>query len=233
MGSGLPALESSIGTGDGVTEDQLKKLIGQGTHPVTGQLLGRRYRTFAPPEEGKRRHAVAGCDLTFSIPKSASVLWGVADAGTQAIIADAHHAAVADVIDFLEREVVATRVGAKGPKGAVAQVDVTGVIAAAFDHYDSRANDPHLHTHVVISNKVRTCRDGQRRTIDGAPLHTWAYKRGARRRHRRPQPGGNPDSALLGVGALRVESAEGSTVTIVDSRGATHVLNAELGSWLS
>ena len=125
------------------------------------------------PEEGKRRHPVAGYDLTFSIPKSASVLWGVSDAGTQAIIADAHHAAVAETIDFLEREVIATRGGAKGPRGGVAQLDVTGVIATAFDHYDSRANDPHLHTHVVISNRVKATRDGQWRTIDGAPLHAW------------------------------------------------------------
>ena len=38
--------------------------------------------------------------------------------------------------------------------GAVAQVEVTGLIATAFDHYDSRSGDPQLHTHVVISNKV-------------------------------------------------------------------------------
>ena len=86
-------------------------------------------------EAGQRRHAVAGYDLTFSIPKSASVLWGVADGGAQALIAEAHHAAV---------------------------------VAAAFDHYDSRANDPHLHTHVVISNKVKTVRDGQWRAVDDA-----------------------------------------------------------------
>lgn len=82
------------------------------------------------------------------------MLWGVSDGGTQAIIADAHHAAVAEVLGFLEREVIATRAGARGPKGGVGQLDVIGVIAAAFDHYDSRANDPHLHTHVVISNRV-------------------------------------------------------------------------------
>ena len=173
MGSGLPSLESHINTGDEVTEDQLRLLIGEGKHPVTGEHLGRRYRVFKKPEDGKRRHAVAGYDLTFSIPKSASVLWGVSDAGTQAIIADAHHAAVAEALDFLEREVLATRAGAKGPKGGVAQFDATGVIATAFDHYDSRANDPHLHTHVVISNRVKTSRDGAWRTIDGNPLHAW------------------------------------------------------------
>ena len=55
------------------------------------------------------RHAVAGFDLTFSVPKSVSVLWGVADGSTQERIVEAHHAAVADVLDFFEREVAATR----------------------------------------------------------------------------------------------------------------------------
>jgi conjugative relaxase-like TrwC/TraI family protein len=121
-------------------------------------------------ERGTRR-AVAGFDFTFSIPKSASVLWAVADAGTQALIADAHHAAVAEVVAFMEREVAATRTGATGRDGAVAQVDVRGMIATAFDHYDSRAGDPHLHTHVVISNKVQTVLDGKWRSLDGRPMH--------------------------------------------------------------
>lgn len=117
------------------------------------------------------RKAVAGFDFTFSIPKSASVLWAVSDAGTQSLIADAHHAAVAEMVAFMEREIAATRVGATGRNGAVAQVDVTGLIATAFDHYDSRAGDPHLHTHVVISNKVQTAHDGKWRSLDGRPLH--------------------------------------------------------------
>jgi hypothetical protein len=90
------------------------------------------------------------------VPKSASVLWAVADAGTQSLIGQAHHAAVAEMVAFMEREVAATRTGATGRDGAVAQVDVTGLIATGYDHYDSRAGDPHLHTHVVISNKVQT-----------------------------------------------------------------------------
>lgn len=124
-------------------------------------------------EESARgaRKAVAGFDFTFSIPKSASVLWAVADAGTQSLIADAHHAAVAEMVAFIEREVAATRIGGAGRNGAVAQADVSGVIATAFDHYDSRAGDPHLHTHVVISNKVQTVYDGKWRSLDGRPLH--------------------------------------------------------------
>lgn len=116
------------------------------------------------------RRAVAGFDLTFSVPKSVSVLWGVADGVTQERIVAAHHAAVADVIDLFEREVAATRAGISDGDGAVVQVDVTGIAAVAYDHFDSRAGDPQLHTHVVIANKVLTVMDGRWRSLDGRPV---------------------------------------------------------------
>ncbi|TFD47007.1 conjugal transfer protein [Cryobacterium frigoriphilum] len=201
LGGGLPGLGGGlIVEGDVVTEAQLQLLVGLGRDPVTGEPLGRAYPVYltaagraaaeanslengptvraagaaasADEESGaKRRRAVAGYDFTFSIPKSASVLWGVADASTQARIAAAHHAAVAEVIAYMEREVAATRTGTTGQGGAVAQVAVTGLIATAFDHFDSRAGDPHLHTHVVISNKVQTVLDGRWCSLDGRPMH--------------------------------------------------------------
>jgi conjugative relaxase-like TrwC/TraI family protein len=182
MGSGLPGLGSGrIIEGAEVTEAQLQRLIGLGRDPVDAAPLGRAYpayRSSSDPtptgssqESGARRRAVAGYDFTFSIPKSASILWGVADAATQSRIAQAHHAAVSEVVAYMEREVAATRTGVAAHDGAVAQVDVTGLIATAFDHFDSRAGDPHLHTHVVISNKVQTVLDGKWRSLDGRPMH--------------------------------------------------------------
>jgi conjugative relaxase-like TrwC/TraI family protein len=182
MGSGLPGLGSGrILEGAEVTEAHLQNLIGLGRDPVDGTPLGRAYPDYrrpsdpAPPgtaqETVPRRRAVAGYDFTFSIPKSASVFWGVADAATQSLIVQAHHAAVSEVVAFMEREVAATRTGTTAHDGAVAQVDVTGLIATAFDHFDSRAGDPHLHTHVVISNKVQTVLDGKWRSLDGRPMH--------------------------------------------------------------
>ena len=117
------------------------------------------------------RRAVAGFDLTFSVPKSVSVLWALAPADVQAQIVTAHHAAIDDVLRLFEAEVAATRMGADAGDGAVAQVDVTGVSAVAFDHVDSRAGDPQLHTHVVIANKVQTALDGKWRSLDGRPVH--------------------------------------------------------------
>lgn len=130
-------------------------------------------RTSIEAEEAARPTAapVAGFDLTFSVPKSVSTLWAVADAGTQALIVQAHHAAMQDVLALIERDVAMTRIGAKGPRGAVAQVEVRGLIATAYDHYDSRSSDPQLHTHLVIANRVQAVRDGEWRTLDSRALH--------------------------------------------------------------
>jgi conjugative relaxase-like TrwC/TraI family protein len=108
---------------------------------------------------------VAGYDLTFSPVKSVSALWALAGPEVAREVEAAHQAAVRATIGLLEREVALTRVG----KGGIRQVPVTGLVAAAFDHRDSRAGDPDLHTHVVISNKVQTLPDegGKWLTLDG------------------------------------------------------------------
>jgi conjugative relaxase-like TrwC/TraI family protein len=195
MGAGLPQIAGGlVAAGDEVTESQLQLLIGQGRDPSTGEALGRAYPVYGNTPEPKtarqaheeatsdqpsgadeaataRRRAVAGYDFTFSIPKSASVLWGIADAPTQASVVRAHYEAVAEAVAFLEREAASTRTGISARDGAVAQVGVAGLIATAFDHFDSRAGDPHLHTHVVVSNKVQTLLDGKWRSLDGRPMH--------------------------------------------------------------
>ena len=113
---------------------------------------------------------MAGYDLTFTPVKSVSALWALAPRSMSRIIEECHHHAVADAITFLEEHAAFSRMGADG----VAQVDTTGLIAAAFDHRDSRAGDPNLHTHVAVSNKAAaTGADGIPRwlALDGTPLH--------------------------------------------------------------
>ena len=109
--------------------------------------------------------AVAGYDLTFSPVKSVSTLWAVAPAEVAAQVELAHHDAVNDALAFLETHALYTREGARG----VRQVDVTGLVATAFTHRDSRAGDPDLHTHVAVANKVQT-RSGKWLAIDGRVL---------------------------------------------------------------
>jgi conjugative relaxase-like TrwC/TraI family protein len=112
-----------------------------------------------------RTQTVAGYDLTFSPVKSVSSLWAVADPHLAALIEEAHQAAVQDALAFIERHALFTRQGRNG----VRQVNVRGLVAAAFTHRDSRAGDPDLHTHVAVANKVQ-CLDGRWLSIDGRVL---------------------------------------------------------------
>ena len=112
-----------------------------------------------------RTQTVAGYDLTFSPVKSVSTLWAVADPHVAAQIERAHQAAVRDALSFIERHALFTRQGRNG----IRQVNVTGLVAAAFTHRDSRAGDPDLHTHVAVANKVQTL-DGRWLSIDGRVL---------------------------------------------------------------
>ncbi len=82
------------------------------------------------------------------------------------LITHAHHSAVAEALAFLEQRVASTRVGHAGAQGMA----VSGLVAAAFDHWDTRAGDPNLHTHLVIANKVQGV-DGKWRSLDGRRLH--------------------------------------------------------------
>ena len=112
-----------------------------------------------------RTQTVAGYDLTFSPVKSVSTLWAVADPHVAAQIERAHQAAVQDALNFIERHALFTRQGRNG----IRQVNVSGLVAAAFTHRDSRAGDPDLHTHVAVANKVQTL-DGRWLSIDGRVL---------------------------------------------------------------
>ena len=95
--------------------------------------------------------AVAGYDLTFTPVKSVSTLWALADRDAAGQVEDAHHAAVQKTLEWLEQEVLYTRRG----RGGLQQVKARGLIAGMFTHRDSRSCDPHLHTHVAVSNRVQ------------------------------------------------------------------------------
>jgi hypothetical protein len=45
-----------------------------------------------------------------------------------------------------------------------------GFVAAAYQHRTSRAQDPHLHTHVIVANMARRPSDGEWRALDGEAI---------------------------------------------------------------
>ncbi len=139
--------------------EQLARLF-QAVHPDTGEALGATYTVRADADR------VTGWDLTFSAPKSLSVLWALGGGEVGMAAKEAHDAAVTAGLEYLEEHAAFSRQG----KAGIRQVDTEGLLGAAFVHRTSRAGDPQLHTHVLVSGRVR-CEDGTWRALDSRPLH--------------------------------------------------------------
>ena len=96
-------------------------------------------------------------DLTFSAPKSVSLLVALDDANRGKII-QAHQEAVKATIQYIiESGLVQTR-DAEGKPTAVIK---DSVVALRFDHFLSRNMDPQLHSHVLLVNSVTRLEDGK------------------------------------------------------------------------
>jgi conjugative relaxase-like TrwC/TraI family protein len=116
---------------------------------------------------------VAALDLTFSAPKSVSVLLAIGDDGLCAALLEAHERAVDAALAYLEREACWTRRG----HGGAERVRGEGFMAASYRHRMSRAGDPQLHTHVVVANM--TSADGRYTALDAHPLYEHKSAAGA------------------------------------------------------
>ncbi|HEU4906055.1 MAG TPA: MobF family relaxase [Solirubrobacterales bacterium] len=123
-----------------VRPEQLTAML-TGRNPVDGEpLLGRQ----GVPGNG----SVPGFDLTFSAPKSVSLLWGLGGIHAAAEVNEAHQASVEAALGYMQREACWTRRGAGGSEF----VQGNGYLAVAYLHRSSRSGDPQLHTHVLIAN---------------------------------------------------------------------------------
>src|SRR5438105_1721062 len=162
VGSGAALL----GLSGEVEEGQLARLFDEGRHPVSGAPLGLPYR------HDSKRTVVTGFALSFSPPKSVSLVGAFGDAATAAEVGAAHDHAVLAALSFLEHHAAFSRTG----RGGVFQVDTEGFVGAAFTHRTSRAGDPQLHSHVLVANKVR-CADGRWRSLDGREV--FAFQKAA------------------------------------------------------
>jgi len=135
------ALARELGLAGRVEADQLTAMLS-GNHPATGDPLGLRAVGGRGP--------VPGFDLTFSSPKSVSLLWALGGEEVAAEVGATHRSAVEAGMGYLQREACLTRRG-----GEAEMVKGKGFLAAAFRHRTSRAGDPQLHTHVLIANATR------------------------------------------------------------------------------
>jgi len=159
-GSGIAAL--GLQAGDRVRRIGFLALM-RGVSPVDGAVL----RVMG------QRSTVAGLDLTFSAPKSVSVLFAVADEDTSSALLDAHERAVDAALAYLEREACFTRRGRDG----VERLRGEGFIAASYRHRMSRAGDPQLHTHVVVANLTRA--EGRYTALDAHAIYEHKSAAGA------------------------------------------------------
>ena len=86
-------------------------------------------------------------DMTFSAPKSVSVLWALAPEGAQKAIEDCHNRAVEHALQFAEAATGLTRRGRAG-----AQLEQASLVFSVFQHFTSRTLDPQLHSHALLMN---------------------------------------------------------------------------------
>ncbi len=101
-------------------------------------------------------------DITFSAPKSVSIIALVAD---DKRVIEAHKEAVAAALKHAEA-VIQSRI----TEGGATRTETTGMGAfAVFQHDTTRAGDPDLHSHAVMINATRTA-DGQWRAIENRDL---------------------------------------------------------------
>jgi conjugative relaxase-like TrwC/TraI family protein len=137
------------------------RAVIDGRHPVSDRRLR------------SNRAAVGAYDLTFSAPKSVSVLFGLGGPDQSHQVLTAHHDAVNGALTYLEGHGVSAR-RSSGEGREV--VPTTGMVAGSFTHGVNRNLDPHLHSHVVVANLVHG-EDGRWSACDQRGL--WAHRHAA------------------------------------------------------
>jgi conjugative relaxase-like TrwC/TraI family protein len=131
----------------------------QGRHPETGHQLG------------ATRVKVLAYDLTFSAPKSTSVVFGLGGEEAAHQILEGHAEAVNGALDYFDAHAVTA---VRRHHGEAAVLATSGLVAGAFTHGVNRNIDPHLHTHVVMANLVHG-EDGRWSALDQRAI--WAHQR--------------------------------------------------------
>jgi conjugative relaxase-like TrwC/TraI family protein len=138
----------------------------RGIDPKTGERLAQL--------GGRGREHAAGWDMTFSAPKSVSVLWALSDVPERQMITQAHRSAVLAATAQLE----ATAGWARRGRAGATREQTAGLLMAQFDHHTSRESDPQLHTHTFVFN-LAPRRDGSWGAIISRELYKAQKQAGA------------------------------------------------------
>ncbi|MEV4245869.1 MobF family relaxase [Streptosporangium canum] len=101
-----------------------------------------------------------GYDLTLDMPKSVSVLYGLADPQVSAVVDRVFAESVVETVAAVQGWVAYGQRGAQGDGHLAERIDTSGVLGWVMWHrtarpVDGAAPDPHLHAHAQIANIVR------------------------------------------------------------------------------
>lgn len=106
----------------------------------------------------------AGFDLTFSMPKSWSLI-GLVGGDTRVLAA--YREAVAETMEWAEKNLAGTRVE---KDGKIVPEKTGNLIYALFNHDTNREQEPQGHVHVIVANATKG-EDGKWRALDAKPLY--------------------------------------------------------------
>lgn len=150
----------SAWVGRGAEALGLKGIVDRDTFQrlLSGEVADQKLGT---QRDGKWQHR-AGFDLTFSAPKSVSLL---AEAAGDRRLIDAHEKAVRQALDYIEREAAVARIHTRQGGDSMEYQNTGNLAVATFRHATSRALDADLHTHAVVINGTKT-EDGKWRALD-------------------------------------------------------------------
>jgi conjugative relaxase-like TrwC/TraI family protein len=106
----------------------------------------------------------AAIDLTFSVPKSVSLS---ALLGGDNNLITAHHKAVEKTLSVIQQYYAQTRIYMGSNRY---HFNTGNLIAAQFDHIESRELDPHLHTHALVMNLTQI-QDGRWYSLNNGDIY--------------------------------------------------------------
>ena len=137
---------------------------------VDGKWMVSRGEVARFMEARSQPQVVMAYDVTFSAPKSLSILWATGDEPTRQLCEDAFEAGVASGMAYLETNAVWVRRKRD-------HQPASNMIAASYRHSTSRELEPQLHEHVVVAN-MGTNSDGGVQALDGRGLFAHATTAG-------------------------------------------------------
>lgn len=121
-----------------ISHEQFDRLC-HGINPITDEVL---------VDSSKR----AGTDLTFSAPKSVSILMELSSNDEELKIRAAHDKAVEETLKFIEENYSQAREQIDGVRNTI---NTGNLVIAKFQHDTSRELDPQLHTHSFVLNMTQ------------------------------------------------------------------------------